>query len=336
MNNTAVVKQKTQFELAITDQSWSEYLQKFLGNNKNRFINNMISIVNNDVNMQNVDPKELINAGLQATTLNLPLNKSLGRAYVIAYKGHAQFQVGYKGLIEVVVRTGNYKYVNVTEIYDESELENTDFLNGKAAALVKVEKRRKEKGLTNIIGYCAKFVMNNGFEKELYMTKQQVEAHGKKYSQAYNYIWAKEFDKMACKTVLKLLISKYGITDDSKIQAIIASDQAVINDFAKQDYNYIDNPQNTDTVDAVATVVESKPEAQPKQINPEMQKAIDKLKKLFDSGVFNDEEKAIIRSNWKTNWKQAISDAEEAYKLKTTPQEEPEQPQSASNDEPPF
>lgn len=78
------------------------------------------------------------------------------------------------------------------------------------------------------------------------------------------------------------------------------------------------------------------PAAQPKQIDPEMQKAIDKLKKLFDSGVFNEEEKTIIRTNWKTNWKQAISDAEEAYKLKTTPQEEPEQPQSVSNDEPPF
>lgn len=100
-------------------------------------------------------------------------------------------------------------------------------------------------------------------------------------------------------------------------------------------------------IDATAEVIETNPiptqqtVQQPKQpvkqqVDPEMQKAIDKLKKIFDSGVFNEEEKSIIRSNWKTNWKQAISDAEEAYKLKTTPQEEPEQPQSASNDEPPF
>ena len=297
-----IVKTKNNLELVISDNSWQEYLNKFLGDKTQGFINNMLCIYNNDIQLQKCDVNELINAGLQATTIGLPLSKSLGRAYVIAYQGHAQFQMGYKGLIEIAIRTGYYKHINVTPIYEESELRNNDFLIGKAYAKIQVEKTRKEKGLTTPIGYCAKIVENTGYDKEFYMSKSEVEAHGRKYSKAYNFIWTKEFDKMACKTVLKLLLNQYGRTDNSNIQKAIISDQAVIANFSEQTLNYIDNPQN----EVIEVVVEYT-----------QQQAIERLRALFGTNVFSEEEKQHIREMWKNNWKQAIADADEAYAIKS-------------------
>lgn len=341
MSSTAVVKQKNQFELAITDKSMNDYLKSVIGLKTNEFVSNMVAMVNQNPSLINIPANELINAGLQATSMGLPLEKSLGCAYVIPFKGHAQFQIGKDGYVQLAMRTEKYKTINVCTIYSLEELKNKPFLYGEPYETAQVQLNRTNKGLTKPIGYCATFVTVWGMEKSLFTTVKQMQTHCGRYSESYKNdkygksLWNTDFDTMSEKTVIKNLLKHFGIKT-AELNKAIVSDQAVVLDYQNQQFDYIDNPQNTDTVDTVATVVESKPAAQPKQIDPEMQKAIDKLKKIFDSGVFNDEEKAIIRTNWKTNWKQAISDAEEAYKLKTTPQEEPEQPQSVSNDEPPF
>lgn len=333
--SNVVKKEKNQFELAITDKSMNDYLKSVIGLKTNEFVSNMVAMVNQNPSLINIPANELINAGLQATSMGLPLEKSLGCAYVIPYRGHAQFQIGKDGYIQLALRTEKYKTINVCTIYSVDELQNKAFLYGEPYAIVQVKLNRSNKNLTKPIGYCAIFVTVWGFEKSLFVTTKEMQTFCSRYSESYKNdkygksLWNTDFNTMSEKTVIKNLLKHFGIKT-AELNRAIVSDQAVVTDFDNQSFDYIDNPQNTDTVDAVATVVESKQAEQPKQIDPEKQKATDRLKELFDSGVFNEEEKTIIRTNWKTDWKQAVSDAEEAYKLKTTPAEEPKE------QEPPF
>lgn len=314
-----VKKEQTSLEIALTDNSWSTYLTQVLGENKKQFVNDMLCMVANDNLLAQCNPQELVNAGLQATTLGLSLNKSLGRAYVIPYKDksgayHPQFQVAYKGFVELAVSSGVYKHINVTEIMDPLELKNKDFLNGDSYAKIKVTEWRKRNNKTQVIGYCARIVENSGFEHELFMSKEQIEAHAKEFSQSYKYdkygtsLWSKSPDKMGCKTVLKLLLNQYGRTSNRNLNLAIASDQAVIKDFSNQKYDYIDNK----TEDAVAEVIE-----EPKCKYATQEEAVARFKLLFESNVFTDEEKERFRKLWSNEWKQAISEADEAYAMKS-------------------
>lgn len=303
-----VKKEQTSLEIALADNSWSTYLTQVLGENKKQFVNDMLCMVANDNLLAQCNPQELVNAGLQATTLGLSLNKSLGRAYVIPYKDktgayHPQFQVGYKGFVELAVSSGVYKHINVTEIMDPLELKNKDFLNGDSYAKIKVTEWRKRNNKTKVIGYCARIVENSGFEHELYKSVEEIEAHAKEFSQSYKYdkygtsLWNKSKDKMACKTVLKLLLNQFGRTTNRNLNIAITSDQAVIRDFDKQTYDYIDNK----TEDAVAEVIE---EPSIKEWTEEEAKA--KLKEAYGSNLFSAEEKAQYNESWKADWKSCI------------------------------
>lgn len=303
-----VKKNQTSLEIALADQSWTTYLKQVLGENMKSFANDMLCMVANDSLLAQCNPQELINAGLQATTLGLSLNKSLGRAYVIPYKDksgayHPQFQVGYKGFVELAVSSGVYKHINVTEITDPLELKNKDFLNGDSYAKIKVSEWRKRNNKTQVIGYCARIVENNGFEHELFMSTEQIDAHAKEFSQSYKYdkygtsLWNKSKDKMACKTVLKLLLNQYGRTTNRNLNIAITSDQAVIQDFDKQTYDYIDNK----TEDVVAEVV-----AEPEIEGMTLEKAQDKLKEIYASGLFSKEEKDQYNASWKADWQTTI------------------------------
>lgn len=314
-----VKKEQTGLELTLIDQSWSKYLAQVLGENKKTFVNDILCMVANDNLLAQCNPQELVNAGLQATTMGLSLNKSLGRAYVVAYKDkqghyHPQFQMGYKGFIELAVSSGNYKFINVTEIMDPLELKNKDFLNGDSYARIKVAEWRRRNGKNKIIGFCARIVENSGFEKELFMTIDQIQNHAQEFSKSYKYdkdgtsLWNKSFNKMACKTVLKLLLNQYGRTSNRNLNIAITSDQAVIKDFDKQTYDYIDNK----TEDAVAEVIE-----EPKCKYATQEEAVARLKLLFESNVFTDEEEERFRKLWSNDWKQAISEADEAYAMKS-------------------
>lgn len=313
-----VKKEKNGLELALTDQSWSEYLAQVLGENKKAFVNDMLCIVANDSLLAQCNPQELINAGLQATTMGLSLNKSLGRAYVVPYKDkngdyHPQFQMAYKGFIELAVSSGNYKFINVTEIMDPLELKNKDFLNGDSYAKVRVAEWRKRNNKNQIIGFCARIVENLGFEKELFMTVEQIEAHAKEFSQSYKFdkygtsLWKKSFNKMACKTVLKLLLNQYGRTSNRNLNIAIASDQAIIKDFDKQTYDYIDNK----TEDAVAEVLE---EPAIKEWTQEEAKA--KLIEIYDSNLFTTEQKKEYNDLWKADWKNCIEALVTDYEIR--------------------
>lgn len=241
------------FNQTIANPRTQEYLAQVLGEKRASFVNNLTALVANNTKLQECEPLGLMYAGIKATALDLPLDPNLGFAYVIPYKNNrenkteAQFQIGYKGFIQLAIRSGQFQSINVTEVKD-GELVNEDMLTGdltfkRAAANVR-------EGLKTV-GYAAFFRLNNGFEKSLYFTVEAVEAHAKKYSQTYgskyestrnSSKWATDFDAMAKKTVLKLLLSKYAPLS-VEMQMAKDADQGIIDRDGKA--RYIDNEAQT-------------------------------------------------------------------------------------------
>lgn len=244
------------FNQTITSPSWQGYLEKVLGQKKASFVNNITALVSNSKALQSCEPQSIIFAATKATALDLPLDPNLGFAYVIPYnnrregKQEAQFQIGYKGFIQLAIRSGQFKTINVTEIR-EGEVETVNLLTGEVKFNAKPNRHELP-----VIGYAAFFRLAGGFEKTLYATKEEVEAHAKKYSQTYSNDrtkqsskWTTDFDAMAKKTVLKLLLSKYAPMS-VEMQSAIVSDQAVI---TEQGNKYVDN----EIEDAVAEEIET-------------------------------------------------------------------------------
>lgn len=214
-----------------------EKFEGVLGKRANGFIGSLLSVVTNNKLLLDASPQTIMTAAMQAATLDLPINPNLGLAYIVPYKGEAQFQLGWKGFVQLAERTGQYKTINASVVY-EGQVEDIDFITGE---LVK----GKRTGDT-VVGYVAYIEMLNGFSKTFYMTKDEVTAHAKKYSQSFQKgygPWKDNFDAMALKTVLKLLISKYGIMSidmqTSNLNRAIEADQAVIREDGTPDY--IDN-----------------------------------------------------------------------------------------------
>lgn len=249
-----------QFNQAITNPKTQAYLEQVLSTKKNAFVNNIVALVSNNTNLQACEPMSVMFAGLKATALDLPLDPNLGFAYVIPYKNNrenkteAQFQIGYRGFIQLAIRSGQFKTINVTEVR-EGELGAFDLLTGEMCFNVVGDRMERK-----VIGYAAFFRLSNGFEKTLYMTKDEVEVHAKKYSQTYsskfekvqqNSKWATDFDAMAKKTVVKLLLSKYAPLSVDMISAV-TSDQGVI---TENGVRYVDSSTN-DIAEAVAEEID--------------------------------------------------------------------------------
>lgn len=216
--------------------------EKVLDASPESFISSILSIVRGNSKLQECDPNSILAAAGIAAALKLPINPSLGFSYIVPYKNQAQFQLGYKGLVQLALRTGMYESINAGAVF-EGQIKEVDFITGEII--------RGEKISDEIVGYVAYFKLLNGFNKSLYMTVEEIEEHAKKYSQSYNYdlksgrkssVWSSNFHSMACKTVLKLLISKFGIIsiDQQGLDIIKAlqADQAVING---DSLRYIDN-----------------------------------------------------------------------------------------------
>lgn len=214
--------------------------QEILGKKAPGFISSILSVANSNTLLQKADPKTVMNSAVIAATLDLPINPNLGFAYIVPFGGQAQFQLGYKGFVQLAMRSGQYKTINVREVYEGEIIKENKFTG---------EYEFGEKTSNNVVGYMAYFKLVNGFEKFLYMSKDELEAHGKKYSQTYKRgsgLWATDFDSMAKKTCLKQLLSKYGILS-IEMQRAQTFDQAVVkNDLIEEDIDdanieYVDN-----------------------------------------------------------------------------------------------
>jgi recombination protein RecT len=182
-----------------------EQFANALKENASLFQASIIELVSNDENLAKCDPKSIITGALTLATLRIPLNKSLGFAYLVHYKGQCQPQIGYKGLVQLAQRTGLYECINYGEVY-EGELKSIDRLSGEIDI-------SGERTGDNVIGYFAYFRTKYGFAKSVYWSKEKVIAHAKRFSQSYRKNfgpWVSDFDAMAMKTVLKFNLGHFG------------------------------------------------------------------------------------------------------------------------------
>ena len=212
---------------------------ELLGKEAQGFITSILQVVSQNKYLANATPESVYNAAAMAAVLKLPIQSSLGFSYIVPYKNkdgvqEAQFMVGYKGFIQLCQRTGAFETIACTPIY-EGQLIEENPLTGFIFDFTK-----KPTPQTKIIGYAAYFSLINGFKKTAYMTFDEVTAHGKRFSKSFNSgPWKTDFDSMAQKTVLKLLLGKYAPLSVDMQKAQIA-DQGIIKDPDTLEIDYVD------------------------------------------------------------------------------------------------
>ena len=243
----------------MSNEAVKDNIQETLGRKTAQFIASVASLVNSNPAVARCEQKSILSSCLVAASLDLPINQNLGFAYIIPYdkntkvitkdeKGRelviwekvsqAQFQMGYKGFIQLAMRSGQFKTINVTDVR-EGELKGNNRLTGEMSFLW-LENDVREKSV--VVGYVAYMELTNGFTKQLYMSVAEIEKHAGRYSKAYKSkgtmnIWRDDFEVMAKKTLIKLLLSKYApMTID--MQKATLADQAVIDG---DQYQYPDN-----------------------------------------------------------------------------------------------
>ena len=250
-NSLAKRQQKTSLTAYLTNDAVKNQINNVIGGkNGSRFVSSIISAVQVNPALQESTNPSILSAALLGESLKLSPSPQLGQYYMVPFnnnkKGYkeAQFQLGYKGYIQLAIRSGQYKKLNVLAI-KEGELVRFDPLNEEIEVnLIHDEEVREE---TETIGYYAMFEYTNGFKKAMYWSKKKMEAHALKYSKGYQAkkgytFWEKDFDAMAYKTMLRQLISKWGIMSIDMLSAMDA-DMAVIHEDGTKDYVDIDNEE---------------------------------------------------------------------------------------------
>lgn len=197
----------------MNSESVKKRFEEVLGKKAPQFMTSVINLVNSDTNLQKCDQMSVIGSAMVAATLDLPVDKNLGYAWIVPYGNRATFQLGYKGYIQLALRTGQYKSINVIEVY-EGELQKWNRLTEEFE--IDFDKKQSDA----IVGYAAYFELINGFKKTVYWTKEEVERHRKRFSKS-DFGWKNDYDAMAKKTVLKNMLSKWGILSIEMQQAFI-------------------------------------------------------------------------------------------------------------------
>ncbi|MDR2928230.1 MAG: recombinase RecT [Cytophagaceae bacterium] len=281
----------------LNAQSVQEQFRNALKENSNTFIASVIDLYNNDTDLQKCEPKAVVMEALKAAVLHLPINKALGFAYVVVYNNKKQladgswtkaptptFMPGYKGYIQLAMRTGQYRTINADLVY-EGEVRKVNKLTGEIAF-------DGQKVSDKIVGYFCYFELLNGFSKTLYMPVNDMASYAKRYSKsvkkettaemleklanpesgifvASNKLgWEGNFNDMGLKTVIRRLLSKYGYLS-IEMQTAMESDNDIGNDrddtiaehantkeLAIQDVSFVDvnNTQNNEEPPATESV----------------------------------------------------------------------------------
>ena len=248
----APVKPKTLREL-FNNPIIKTKIEQLVGKNSATFATSVMQIANSSALLRTADPTSIFNAACMAATLNLPLQNGLGFAYIVPFKNNkerkveAQFQIGYKGFIQLAQRSGQFKRLVALPVY-KNQLLKKDFING-----FEFDWEQEPEKDENPIGYYAYFKLVNDFSAELYMSHDDIVKHAQRYSQTFKKgfgVWHDNFEAMALKTVMKLLLSKQAPLSVKMQQAVLA-DQAVVKDVENQEFNYTDNIQNAEFVTVV-------------------------------------------------------------------------------------
>lgn len=255
-------------ELAVVDQvksaiSSDKVKKKFaevLGKKAPQFLASVTNTVIGSTQLQKCDATSIMGAAFVAATYDLPIDSNLGFAAIVPYNNskwnpqtrqydkhmEAQFQIMYKGFIQLAIRSGYYKRMNYAVVY-EDELKSYNPITGEIEFVEDFSQctLRAQGVEETVAGYYARFELTTGYVQELFMSRQAVDNHAKKYSQAYRYDikegkksskWSTDFQSMALKTVIKLLLSKWGILSVD-MQRAIQDDQKVYDEDGNGDYS---------------------------------------------------------------------------------------------------
>ena len=247
------------FNAMLENTRTQEYLSNVLGEKKQTFVSNMVALVASNKALSECDPSTIMFSCLKATALGLPLDPALSMAWVIPFKDNksgttvATFQVGARAWLQLALRTGQYQKINVRDVRD-GEIVGEDFVSGD----IVFKKLDKDRMQAPLVGYVAMFRLTNGFEKQLYMSVEELEAHAKRYSQTYRRgygLWAEKDMKPAMyeKTILKRLLSKWGVLS-VELQDAIRSDFAVLGE--NNSVRYIDNEENAIDIDKAQAIAD--------------------------------------------------------------------------------
>lgn len=247
---------KLGFTTFMTSNVVAKKVNDILGDEKrgNRFISSIISAVNSNPTLKECDNASILSGALLGESLNLSPSPQLGNFYLVPFNDKergkvATFQMGWKGYYQLALRSGQYKKLNVIEI-KEGELISWNPLEEELKVEIIDDDEKREKLKT--IGYYAFYENLQGFRKCIYWSKEKMEAHAQQYSQGYRAdkqkktqytFWSKNFDEMAKKTMLRQLISKYGVMSID-MQTAYEGDMAYIKEDGSKDY--VDNTIEVD------------------------------------------------------------------------------------------
>ncbi len=256
MKNNLPVLQK-----AINSPQILDMIKTRLGEKAPAFITSILDLWGEDKNLAACNPDLVIQEALKSAALDLPINKNLGYAYVIPYKNIPQFQVGWKGWVQLCIRTGLYKYINPDIVYEGEEI-----IEDRIKGTFEIGGKRKN---DKAIGFFCYFELINGFNKGIVWTLNEVIVHAKRFSKSYNSShspWKTDFNAMAKKTLLLQLLTKFGPAT-IEISKALAFDQADFKGFGPQ--KEIEAKANQEIIDIPAMSEEDIQDAQEKEILPE-------------------------------------------------------------------
>lgn len=235
--STGNLTPETSIKALTNSPSIKAKFKEILDKRAEPFLTSVVTLVSGDNYLAKCNPKSVLGACMQAAVLNLPIEKNFGYAWVIPYKDKAQFQLGYKGYIQLALRSGQYKAINVVDIH-EGELIKFNPLTEE----LEIDFTKRESN--TVIGYAGYFKLLNGFEKTVYWSKEDITVHAQKFSKTYhksNSVWKTDFDAMARKTVIRNLLSKWGILS-IEMQQAFNSDMGIVKD------EFIDSPNDESIV----------------------------------------------------------------------------------------
>lgn len=242
MANEVAKQQKVTIQSLVHNEEFVSKAQDILQDGTPQFMASVLTLANSNKLLGECDPIKLFNCCLMAAALKLPFNQNLGQAYIVPFKGEPQLQLGWKGFIQLAQRSGQFKRINCSDVR-EGEITDRDRLTGEVYFNWLDDDEREKKP---VIGYVAYFELLNGYQQTLYMSKAEVEAHAKKYSQTYKQgfgVWKDNFDAMARKTLIKRILNQF---------APLSVDMAKAMEYDQADANgrYPDNADRVEIVDA--------------------------------------------------------------------------------------
>lgn len=242
------VAKKKPFSVVIQSDAYQKLINNTLRdkNVANKFVANIMAAVSSTPSLSECDAGTILSAGLEAQALGLPISNTMGFCYILPRGNRAQFQIGYKGIIQMALATGAYKRLGVTEVHGADDKATKDEYGE-----IVVQFSDKIDYDTPVTGYYAYLELTNGFKKTEYWSLAKVNAHRERFSKAKSGSWYTDFTQMAKKTALKSLVSRWGyMTTDMK--SGFEADQAVIR--GDGSYDYVDNPNNADGEEEKTTV----------------------------------------------------------------------------------